>query len=167
MYLIVPVHPDIRPLPLRCAACTAQQGKALGHIGQLRHPAQPHWPAAQQGRCQQRQHTVLGRRDPYRSIQRPPARDDVIPCHAKTPVLPKIPHGMQNEGRRSHFWARTQQTAFVRSFVCFFGLFRGGARPSGQKCPPFMSPRGRRTARCPSRPAASSGWCRRRKRRAG
>jgi cell division protein FtsW len=31
----------------------------------------------------------------------------------------------------------------------------------------FMFPRGRRTARCPSRPAASSGWCRRRKRRAG
>ena len=162
-----PVHPHIRPLPLRCAACTAQQGKALGHIGQLRHPAQPHWPAAQQGRCQQRQHTVLGRRDPYRSIQRPPARDDVIPCHAKTPVLPKIPHGMQNEGRR--FPVLYPDTAKrICPVVClFFASFAGQTSHFAAEMAAFMFPRGRRTARCPSRPAASSGWCRRRKRRAG
>ena len=120
---------EIHPLPLCCAACTAQQGKALGHIGQLRHPAQPHWPAAQQGRCQQRQHTVLGRRDLYRSIQRPPARDDVIPCHAKTPVLPKIPHGMQNEGRR--FPVLYPDTAKrICPVVClFFASFAGQTDP--------------------------------------
>ena len=139
----------------------------LGHIGQLRHPAQPHWPAAQQGRCQQRQHTVLGRRDPYRSIQRPPARDDVIPCHAKTPVLPKIPHGMQNEGRR--FPVLYPDTAKrICPVVClFFASFAGQTSHFAAEMAAFMFPRGRRTARCPSRPAASSGWCRRRRKRAG
>ena len=53
---------------------------------------------------------------------------------------------------------------FVRSFVA---APAEDAVVLWQGTPGFMSPRGTPTARCPFRPAASSDWCRRRKKTAG
>lgn len=48
----------------------------------------------------------------------------------------------------------------------FFRYFRAAPTPLRQEMQPFISFRpGRRKARCPSRPEASSGWCRRRRKR--
>ena len=57
---------------------------------------------------------------------------------------------------------------FVRSFVRFFRLSCTDISPLRLEMPVYISFRpGRRRARCPSRPEASSGWCRRRRKRAG
>ena len=167
----LPLHHQFCALPARCAAHAPQQGKTVLHIGQARHILQPHRPAAQQRSCQQRQHTVFGRRHFHPALQRPPACNDPIPSHAKTPVLQKIPHGMQNEGLWSTKRTETAfppSAGFVRSFVRFFPHFRAGFVPLRQEISPFISFRpGTPKARCPSRPEASSGWCRRRRKRAG
>ncbi len=165
------LHRQRCPLPACRAAHAPQQGKTVLYVRQARHILQPHRPAAQQRSCQQRQHTVFGRRHFHPALQRPPARNDPIPSHAKTPVLQKIPHGMQNEGLWSTKRTETAfppSAGFVRSFVRFFPHFRAGFVPLRQEISPFISFRpGTPKARCPSRPEASSGWCRRRRKRAG
>ena len=104
------LHRQRCALPACCAAHAPQQGKTILHVGQARHILQPHRPAAQQCCCQQRQRTVFGRRHFHPALQRPSARNDPIPSHAKTPVLQKIPHGMQNEG----LWSKMRRKRLFR-----------------------------------------------------
>lgn len=118
-----PVHPYIRPscrsavqLGLRrrarLSATSASSGTPHSRTGPL-HSRD----AASNG------YTCLGRRDPYLSIQRPPARDDVIPCH-EDPRLAKTPMVCRTRAVGSLFCTRTPQNAFVRSFVCLLCLLR-------------------------------------------
>ena len=94
-----PAHDQVRSLPERFTPGPLQQRPAVLHVRQPGHPLQPHRAGAQQRCRQQRQHTVFRRRDPNRTVERASARDENVPCHANAPVLPKIPHGMQNEGK--------------------------------------------------------------------
>ena len=94
-----PAHDQVRSLPERFTPGPLQQRPAVLHVRQPGHPLQPHRACAQQRCRQQRQHAVFRRRDPNRTVERASARDENIPCHANAPVLPKIPHGMQNEGK--------------------------------------------------------------------
>ena len=142
----LPLHRQFCALPARRAAHAPQQGKTVLHIGQAWHILQPHRPAAQQRSRQQRQHTVFGRRHFHPALQRPPTRNDPIPSHAKTPVLQKIPHGMQNEGLWSTKRTETAfppSAGFVRSFVrFFFGISAPLLPHCGRKCSLYqLSPR--------------------------
>ncbi len=111
------------------------------------------------------------------------AGTSTLPCKGRPPVMiqsPAMPRppfckrypmvcktrvfGQQNAPET----AFPPSAGFVRSFVRFFPHFRAGFVPLRQEMPVFISFRpGRRKARCPSRPKASSGWCRRRRKRAG
>ena len=134
----LPLHRQRCALPARRAAHAPQQGKTVLHIGQARHILQPHRPAAQQCCCQQRQHTVFGRRQFHPALQRPSTRNDPIPSHAKTPVLQKLPHGMQNEGLWSKKCTGNGFPAVCRICPVICPCFSGISAPllphCGRKC---------------------------------
>ena len=111
------------------------------------------------------------------------AGTSTLPCKGRPPVMiqsPAMPRppfckrypmvcktrvfGQQNAPET----AFPQSAGFVRSFVRFFSHFRAAPALPRQEMQPFISFRpGTPKARCPSRPKASSGWCRRRRKRAG
>ena len=109
------------------------------------------------------------------------AGTSTLPCKGRPPVMiqsPAMPRppfckrypmvcktrvfGQQNAPET----AFPQSAGFVRSFVRFFSHFRAAPALPRQEMQPFISFRpGTPKARCPSRPEASSGWCRRRRKR--
>ena len=109
------------------------------------------------------------------------AGTSTLPCKGRPPVMiqsPAMPRppfckrypmvcktrvfGQQNAPET----AFPQSAGFVRSFVRFFSHFRAAPALPRQEIQPFISFRpGTPKARCPSRPKASSGWCRRRRKR--
>ena len=157
------LHRDVTALPAGRAARTPQKDKTGVHIRKLRHRQQAHRAAAQKGRRQQRQDTVLGCRDAHRTVQRHTAcnRSDLRPC--KNPRSAKDTSCYAERGQFVSICSAAC-VLFVGSFVAVPGPEHTALRRGTSG---FTSLRGTPTARCPFRPAASSGWCRRRRKTAG
>ena len=90
------------------------------------------------------------------------------------PISQKIPHGMRNEGCMCIGICRfvcPSPSRFAYQRPQRGSLWQAGSAAwfpeTGGPCTLFTSRPSKRTKQCPFRPEASSGWCRRRKRRAG
>ena len=90
------------------------------------------------------------------------------------PISQKIPHGMRNEGCMCIGICRfvcPSPSRFAYQRPQRGSLWQTGSAAwfpeTGGPCTLFTSRPSKRTKQCPFRPEASSGWCRRRKRRAG
>ena len=148
----LPAHHHIPAVPPGGTARGPQQRKAPLHVRKAGRPPQPHRPAAEQACRQKRQHAVLGRGDPHRPIQGPSAPHLDHPAHSKTPRFAKDTLRYAKRG----VCVRNDRPNGGGGITC-------GVCRSKYATPPAGRPTGRR----PSPPKASSGWCRRRRKRAG
>ena len=161
----------IAPLPAGLFPGAAHEGKAGLHIREPRHPPQPDGLCAQQTCRDQWQHAVFCRRDAHGSLQGSPSchHDLFCPlCHIRSPHSAKDTTDYAKPPSRvtgRWFVGIWQKVCVVFAGRTSQSRIRSTALLIGEPRPMFLL--ARPTGRCPSPPTASSGWCRRRKRRAG